>query len=169
LIGRSTCPSFSRVVVVCWSNSLSAFGGPLLFAGRTAYSPSVGRSAGLHDCSCYTPARSLYRSRQQPDGCAPRGRTSCDGRSALPQHVPCFGGVFQVCRDEFPTRPNGPRAGQARPRGAQPSGCWRERCYLDEAQPKSAGASYAVTFPLAASNSARRRASSSAESLAGLE
>ena len=31
-------------------------------------------------------ARSLFRSRQQPDGCAPRGRTSCDGQSALPQH-----------------------------------------------------------------------------------
>ena len=36
---------------------------------------------------------SLYRSRKQPVGCAPPGRTACDGRSALPQHVPCFGGV----------------------------------------------------------------------------
>ncbi len=26
-------------------------------------------------------------------GCAPLGRTSCGGQSALPQHVPCFGGI----------------------------------------------------------------------------
>ncbi len=28
----------------------------------------------------------LFRSSKQPDGCAPLGRTSYDGRSALPQH-----------------------------------------------------------------------------------
>jgi len=72
-------------------------------------------------------------------GCAPLGRTSCGGRSALPQH-------FRAS-EEYPksvvlnsrTRPDGPRAGQARPSGAQPTGCWRERYHLNQKTPHSKG------------------------------
>ena len=39
----------------------------------------------MSGCAGFTPF-SLSRSRQQTFGCAPRGRTSCGGRSALPQH-----------------------------------------------------------------------------------
>ena len=44
------------------------------------------RAAASRPC-LGTACRDLYRSRQQPDGCAPRGRTSCDGQSALPRHL----------------------------------------------------------------------------------
>jgi len=66
-------------------------------------------------------AKGLFCSRQQPDGCAPRGRTSCDGQSALPRHcVPRNGVQHKRFLAISGTRPNGSRAGQARPRGAQP-------------------------------------------------
>ncbi len=50
------------------------------------------RSAGAHfvrrpvGLASALRALVLFRSRKQPGGCAPRGRTSCDGRSALPRH-----------------------------------------------------------------------------------
>ena len=48
------------------------------------------RAAASRPC-LGTACRDLFRSRQQPVGCAPRGRTSCDGQSALPRHfVPGF-------------------------------------------------------------------------------
>jgi len=48
------------------------------------------RAAASRPC-LGTSCRVLFRSRRQPVGCAPRGRTTCGGRSALPRHVPCLG------------------------------------------------------------------------------
>ena len=49
------------------------------------------RAAASRPCLGTACLGGFIRSRQQPVGCAPRGRTSCDGQSALPRHcVPGF-------------------------------------------------------------------------------
>jgi hypothetical protein len=70
-------------------------------------------------------------------GCAPLGRTSCGGQSALPQHFRASEEYPKSVVQKSRTRPDGPRAGQARPRGAQPTGCWRERYKIKQKTPHS--------------------------------
>jgi len=48
----------------------------------------------------------LFRSRQQPFGCAPPGRTSCDGQSALPRPLRAEG-LFRSRQQPFGCAPLG--------------------------------------------------------------
>jgi len=54
------------------------------------------RAAASRPC-LGTLCRGLFRSRQQPCGCAPLGRTSCDGQSALPRHFVPRRGLHHNC------------------------------------------------------------------------
>jgi len=115
-----------------WSNSLSAFGGPLLLlveqlirlrraviaSGRTAYPPSAGRSPCLN-----------YKSFEFARG------TQCRGKADWPPHEvrpsgaqPKAAGVSDINPGTAVTKQAQPRAARRAPsRSAKPSGCRRER------------------------------------------
>jgi hypothetical protein len=156
--GRTACPPAAgrscllveqlvrlrRAVLVYWSNSLSACGGPFLFTDRTACPPSAGRSCLLVEQlvrlrRAVLHARTIDELPPVQRGLAldPRDKPEDDNCGRLiPFSCVILGIVPRIhisgCSDEFQTKA---RSAEARPTGR------RTKCALAERSRQAAGVS----------------------------